>query len=58
MLNRMTTAGLPKDAGQKQQWADSMPLKNLFEQLWPPAQVAGLSRDDLGRQLEAECALF
>ncbi|KZV87847.1 hypothetical protein EXIGLDRAFT_839635 [Exidia glandulosa HHB12029] len=54
MQNRMLEAGLPRDDRQKQQWAEAPPMRTIFEQLWPAAQRAGLTRADLGRQLEAE----
>jgi len=50
----MEELGWPLSPALKEQVARSSPLQAIFEMLWPSAQRAGLTREDIVRQVEAE----
>ncbi|KXG46317.1 uncharacterized protein PGRI_051730 [Penicillium griseofulvum] len=52
--NRVKNAGRPKTEGDRITMATSWPMRCLFDYNWAAAEIAGVSKEDIGRQLEAE----
>lgn len=53
--NRLRDHGRPSSVMEKMQIGGSWPLKTLWDYYWAAAQMTGeLSKEDIGRQLEAE----
>jgi len=54
----MKELGWPLSPALKEQAARSSLLQGIFEMLWPSAQRAGLTREDIARQMEAEYVIY
>lgn len=52
--NRLKETGRPKTQNDCVEMAKTWPMQCLFDYYWAAAQIAGVSMEDIGRQLEAE----
>ncbi|KAJ5154805.1 uncharacterized protein N7500_010244 [Penicillium coprophilum] len=52
--NRLENIGRPKTEKDRLAMAMAWPLWCLFDYCWAAAQIAGVEKEDIGRQLEAE----
>ncbi|CAI7607398.1 unnamed protein product [Penicillium glandicola] len=51
---RLKNVGRPKTPQDRLAMAIAWPMKCLFDYYWAAAQIAGVSKEDIGHQLEAE----